>query len=58
MYRKTNWENSPYSLIKRFINDNRLFLEEIQVLGKDSNGKAVKKKVITESVFILYDLSN
>lgn len=54
MYRKTNWENSPYSLIKRFINDNRLFLEEIQVLGKDSNGKAVKRKVITESVFILY----
>lgn len=37
-----------------FIADNRLFLEETQVLGQDSNGKTIKKKVIVESVYLLY----
>lgn len=53
-HRKSNWENSPYRLIKRFIADNNLFLEETQVLGQDSNGKTIKKKVIVESVYLLY----
>lgn len=53
-HRKSNWENSPYRLIKMFIADNRLFLEETQVLGQDSNGKTIKKKVIVESVYLLY----
>lgn len=53
MYRK-QFNNSPFNKLKRFIVQNKLYEEEIRVVGTNGNGSSKKEKVIFNSAYFLY----
>lgn len=53
MYRK-QFNNSPFNKLKRFIVQNKLYEEEMRVVGTNGNGSSKKEKVIFNSAYFLY----
>ena len=53
MYRK-KFNNSPFNKLKRFIVQNKLYEEEMRVIGTNENGSQKKEKIIFNSVYFLY----
>lgn len=53
MYRK-KFSNSPFNTLKRFIVQNKLYEEEMRVVGTNENGSSKKEKIIFNSAYFLY----
>lgn len=53
MYRK-KFNNSPFNTLKRFIVQNKLYEEEMRVVGTNENGSSKKEKIIFNSAYFLY----
>jgi len=54
---KSEFNRSPFKKLQRYIDDNRLYEDELKNVGYDRNGFAKQKKIIYNSAFFSYKLT-